>query len=141
MLTQEEDVEITALRKRGWSLSASARHLGISRNTVKAYARGERSPGRRRQAAPDPIQRYVEYIGVRLRDDPHVWGSAPYDEVRGLGYDQSYVSFVRKLRVLGLRPVCEACARGRQAPTIEIDHPAGEEILCGKPHCDTKSRT
>ncbi len=81
MLTQEEDVEITALRKRGWSLSAIARHLGISRNTVKVYARGERSPARRR-TAPDPIQPYVEYIGIRLRDDPHVWGSALNDEVR-----------------------------------------------------------
>jgi transposase len=128
MLTREEDVEITALRKRGWSLSAIARHLGISRNTVRVYARGERSPGRRRPATPDPIQPYVEYIGIRLRDDPHVWGSALYDEVRRLGYDQGYVSFVRKLRVLGLRPVCEACASGRKASTIEIEHPAGEEI-------------
>lgn len=128
MLTREEDVEITAFRKRGWSLSAIARHLGISRNTVKVYARGERVAGVRR-AVPDPIQPYVEYIGIRLRDDPHVWGSALYDEVRGLGYEQSYVSFVRKLRVLGLRPVCEACAhRGRKAPTIEITHPPGEEI-------------
>ena len=28
MLTQEEDVEIHALRKQGWSISAIARHIG-----------------------------------------------------------------------------------------------------------------
>ena len=47
MLTQEEHVEIHALRKRGWSYSAIARHAGLSRNTVKAYLRDGRRPGER----------------------------------------------------------------------------------------------
>ncbi len=50
MLTQEEHVEINALRKRGWSYSAIARHAGLSRNTVKAYLRDERRPGERRRS-------------------------------------------------------------------------------------------
>ena len=32
------------------------------------------------------------------------------------------------MRVRGLRPHCEACAGVRGRPTIEIEHPAGEEI-------------
>ena len=44
MLTQGEDVEAHALTKRGWSISAIARHLGRDRKTVRAYLSGERGP-------------------------------------------------------------------------------------------------
>ena len=60
MLTQEEHVEVHALRRRGWSYSAIARHLGISRNTVKAYLRDGRQPG----AAPRGVlDRYPDRTG------------------------------------------------------------------------------
>ena len=45
MLTRGEDVEAHALRKRGWSISAIARHLGRDRKTVRSYLNGERVPG------------------------------------------------------------------------------------------------
>src|SRR2546426_5864327 len=128
MLSQEDHVEISALRRRGWTYSAIARHVGVSRNTVKAYLRGLREPGRRQPADPDRFQPFVEYLQIRLRDDPHVWGSALYDEVCGLGYEQSYVTFVRQVRLRGLRPDCDRCAGNRSRATIEIDHEPGEEI-------------
>ena len=43
MLTQEDDIDAHALR-RGWSISAIARHLGRDRKTIRAYLTGERSP-------------------------------------------------------------------------------------------------
>ena len=82
-------MEASALREQGWTISAIARHLGTSRNTVKAYLRGERVPGHRESAEPDAFAPFVEYVGIRVPDDPHVWGSALYDEVRKLGYEQS----------------------------------------------------
>src|SRR5215472_4559837 len=66
MLTQEEHVEIHALRKRGWSYSAIARRAGLSRNTVKAYLRDGRRPGERRRAVEDRFERYQEYVAQRL---------------------------------------------------------------------------
>ena len=36
VLTQEEDVEASALHKQGWSISAIARHLGRDRKTIRA---------------------------------------------------------------------------------------------------------
>lgn len=135
MLTQEEHLEVHALRKRGWSYSAIARHLDISRNTVKAYLRDGRQPGERRRPIEDPFERYQEYVAERLREDPHVWGTALYDEARRLGYDQSYITFARQVRQRDLRPRCEACVSRRgHAPTIEIRHEPGEEILWGTPH-------
>ena len=52
MLTQEDDVDAHALRKRGWSISAIARHLGHDRKTIRGYLTGERSAGVRAAAGP-----------------------------------------------------------------------------------------
>ena len=52
MLTHGEDVEAHALRNRGWTISAIARHLGRDRKTVRAYINGERVPGVRADRHP-----------------------------------------------------------------------------------------
>lgn len=128
MLTQGEDVEAHALAARGWSISAIARHLDRDRKTVRSYLNGERQPGVRVRSAPDALAVVEEYVVLRFVDDPHVWASALYDEVVPLGYRCSYPSFVRQIRQRGLRPHCEACKGVKGRDTIEIDHPAGEEI-------------
>jgi transposase len=127
MLTQGEDVEIHALRKRGWSFAAIGRHIDCDWRTAKAYLEG-REPGARRSSAPDPLDRFVPYLAARFADDPHVWASALFDEVVPLGYAQSYPSFVRQLRSAGLRPHCEACTGVVGRDTIDIAHPPGDEI-------------
>src|SRR5256712_6982775 len=98
MLTQGESVEAHALRERGWSISAIARHLGRDRKTVRAYVAGKRSPGIRRPARPDPLGPFVAYLAARFLDDPHLWLTALFDEVTALGYPRSYPSFVRGVR-------------------------------------------
>ena len=128
MLTQGEDVEVHALARRGWPVSAIARHLGRDRKTVRAYLTGERQPGRRAAAKPDPLAAFAACLSARFADDPHLWATALFDEVVPLGYGCSYVSFARQLRLAGLRPHCEACAGVSGRETIEIPHPAGEEI-------------
>ena len=128
MLTQGEDVEVQALASRGWSVSAIARHLDRDRKTVRAYVRGERQPGTRVSAAPDPLAPFAGYLAARFADDPHIWATALFDEVVPLGYQLSYVSFARQLRLAGLRPHCEPCAGVSGRDTIEITHPAGEEV-------------
>jgi transposase len=128
MLTQGEDVEVQALASRGWSVSAIARHLDRDRKTVRAYVRGERRPGVRASAAPDPLAPFAGYLAARFADDPHIWATALFDEVVPLGYRLSYVSFARQLRLAGLRPHCEPCAGVSGRETIEIAHPAGEEM-------------
>ena len=70
MLAQEEFVEVHALRRRGWSISAIARHLGRDRKTVRAHLSGERIPGQRAAAEPDPFGVIEVYVRQRLADDP-----------------------------------------------------------------------
>jgi transposase len=128
MLTHGEDVEAHALKQRGWTISSIARHLGRDRKTVRAYLNGQRTPGVRKRSKAEPLEPFVTYLRLRFADDPHVWASALYDEVKRLGYPQSYPSFVRQVRTAGLRPHCEACTGVKGRDTIEIDHPPGEEI-------------
>jgi transposase len=128
MFSVGEDVEADALFKRGWTVSAIARHLERDRKTVRSYLSGERTPGVRRPARPDALAEYAPYIAARFVDDPHLWATALFDEAVDLGYGGSYVSFARQVRLAGLRPHCEACSGVKGRETIEIDHPAGEEI-------------
>ncbi len=110
MLTRAEDVEAHALRKRGWTVSAIARHLGRDRKTVRGYLDGKRKPGERRPAGPDAFGRFAEYCRIRLADDPHLCATVLFEEVTALGFGGGYSSFTRALRAGGLRPGCEACA-------------------------------
>jgi transposase len=128
MLTQEEHVEIHALRKRGWTISEIARHVGRDRKTVRAYLSGDREPGVRAVAEPDPFDRVEAYVRQRLVDDHGVWATTLFDEVQDLGYDRSYPTFTRKIRQRDLRPHCEACSGVKGRATVIIEHPSGEEV-------------
>jgi transposase len=128
MLTPEEDVEITSLRKRGWSISAIARHVGHDRKTVRSYLSGEREPGVRERAEADPFDRFEPYVRQRLADDQHVWATTLFDELVALGYERSYQTFTRQLRDRQLRPHCEPCSASNGRAHVDIEHPAGEEI-------------
>ena len=128
MLSPEEDVEITSLKKRGWSISAIARHTGRDRKTVRAYLNGEREPGVRERAEPDVFDRFEPYVRQRLEDDPHVRATVLFGEVVGLGFERSYQTFTRQVRDRQLRPHCEPCASSNGRAHVDIEHPPGEEI-------------
>jgi transposase len=126
MLTQEDDVEIHALHARGWTVSAIARHTGRDRKTVRSYLKAGRPV---RERAPSCLEPFRGYIAARMVEDPHLPAVTLLDELAATGFDRSYPTLVRELRRLELRPVCQVCNQRRgKAPTVEIDHPAGEEI-------------
>jgi transposase len=127
MLTQEEDIDAHALRKQGWSITAIANHLGRDRKTIRAHLNGDRTAGVRASSVPDPFEPFAAYCRERLKEDPHLWASALFDEVVALGFALSYQSFTRGLRARQLRPACEPCRPAKGRPVAIIDHPAGEE--------------
>ena len=89
MLTQEEDVEASALYKQGWTISAIARHLDRDRKTIRAYVRGDREPGNRAPAGPDVFAPFEPYVRARLAEDAHLWATTLFDEVVALGYPRA----------------------------------------------------
>ena len=126
MLTRENDIDIHALHRQGWTISAIARHLGRDRKTIRAYLAG-REAGVRLRADPDPFEPYAAYCARRLGDDPHLWGSTLFDELLELGYGQSYPTMTRQIRARNLRPACEPCRPTRGRAVAVIDHPPGQE--------------
>ncbi len=126
MLSREDVVEIVALHRRGWSVSAIARHTGRDRKTVRAWLRGERQREGRR--APSVLEPHREYVARRFEDDPHLDATVLLRELRGLGFDRSYPTLTRELRRLGLRPECPVCKRGGHRLTVELAHEPGEEL-------------
>ncbi|EUA09488.1 integrase core domain protein [Mycobacterium kansasii 732] len=127
MLTWEDDVEVHALRKRGWTISAIARHTGFDRKTVRKYVDGDGTPGVRARPSPDPFDPFVDYVTARLTEDPHLWARALYDELEELGFGLSYQSLTRNIRRRGLRPACQACRTATERPNAVIPHAPGHE--------------
>jgi transposase len=127
MLTWEDEVEVHALRKRGWSISAIARHTGRDRKTVRTYLSGERTPGVRARPSPDPFEPFIDYVTARLREDPHLWARTLCDELEELGFPLSYPSLTRNIRQRGLRPVCAECRSATDRPNAIIPHEPGDE--------------
>jgi transposase len=127
MLTWEDDVEVHALHKRGWTISAIARHTGRDRKTVRAYLNGTSTPGVRKRHDVDPFEVFLAYVTARLVDDPHLWLRTLCDELEDLGYVMSYQTLTRQVRDRKLRPVCQACLTATERPNAVIEHPPGEE--------------
>jgi transposase len=128
MLTEEDDVEIHALKARGWTVAAISRHTGRDPKTIRKYLAGQGARQQRRPA-PSCLDPFRDYVAARFVDDPHLEATVLHRELVDAGFDRSYPTLVRELRRLELRPVCLVCEHRRgDAVTVEIDHPPGEEI-------------
>jgi transposase len=125
MLTEEDDVEIHALARRGWSVSAIARHTGRDRKTVRRYLAGL---GTGRERAASCLEPFRPYLEARFVDDAHVLATVLYEELVALGFDRSYPTLVREIRHLGLRPECECCRADGVKLTVGLEHEPGAEL-------------
>jgi transposase len=136
MLTEEGIMEIRILSRRGVSIRGISRELGISRNTVRKYLRGEavkpverRGPGR-----PRKLEAYEDWI--RRRVD----GAAPirlpatvlHREVSAMGFDGTERTVRRFVASLYPAPVAEPIIRFETAPGHQAQMDWGEYRLGGQ---------
>lgn len=127
MLSERSSVDIHALHRRGMTISEIARRTNHDRKTIRAHLAGERQPGVRKRASPDPFDRFADYVTARLTEDPHLWAMTLLDELRRLGFTGSYPTLTRQIRTRSLRPACVACAHVTKRANAIIAHPPGEE--------------
>ena len=123
MLREEGVMEIRILSRQGLGIRGIARELGISRNTVRKYLRGEavtkverRGPGRPRKLAPyeDWLKRRVEAAApIRLP------ATVLHREIAAMGFDGTERT-VRRF-VAGLYPAPEV------APVVRFETPPGHQ--------------
>ena len=126
MITREEDVDIHALRRQGWTITAIANHVGRDRKTVRDYLNGKREPGVRKRTT-EPFAPFQDYVTARLVEDPHLWAITLFDELEALGFTASYQTLTREIRARNLRPACADCGRATERANAVIPHPAGQE--------------
>ena len=61
MLTREDDIDVHALRRQGWTITAIARHLGRDRKTIRAYLATDRQAGVRARTTPNSFEAFASY--------------------------------------------------------------------------------
>ena len=102
MQSGETHMELKALRRLGWSVSALARQFGLSRTTVYKELASEqprRYADRVRPATLSEAQ--LVHVERRLTVCPGIRGSDLHAELRAdYGYEGSYPAFQRQLRRL-----------------------------------------
>ena len=118
MLTEEDDVEIHALARRGWSVSAIARHTGRDRKTVRKYLA---APGAVREPAESCLESLRAYLVARLADDAHVDATVLYREVLELGLDRSYVMSIaiERCRMMAVEK-CRSASVSRRRRRVAV---------------------
>lgn len=123
MLTQENQVEIRVLARQGMKIRAIARHLGMSRNTVRRVLRGEapRSYGPRRPRATK-LDSYKAYVCARVQAAGRMRLPAPVllREIREQGYGGSLTQL--KVYVASLWPA------KKEDPLVRFETEPGKQM-------------
>lgn len=133
MLTKEAIMEIKILSRRGMSVRAISRELGVSRNTVRKYLRGEavkppdrKGPGRPRKLAP-----YEDWLRQRVNGAHPIRLPATvlHREVAAMGFDGTERTVRRFVASLYPEPLPEPIVRYETAPGHQAQMDWGEYRL------------
>jgi transposase len=136
MLTKETIMEIRILSRRGMSIRSMAKELGISRNTVRKYLRGEalsevcrRGPGRPRKLAP-----YEDWLRRRVAGATPIRLPATvlHREIAAMGFDGTERTVRRFVASLYPKVEREPVVRFETSPGHQAQMDWGEYRLGGQ---------
>lgn len=139
MLTQEQIVTIKVRHKQGQSISAIARELRMSRNTVRKYLKAESTVPcyhRTAPAKPSKLEPFYGYIQDRVTKALPEWIPATviYHEIKAKGY-------TGKLRILQ-RYLCQLKPAPKPDPVVRFETEPGEQLQVDFTSiCSTPGRT
>lgn len=118
MQTAEEVMEIRVMLKQGKSIREVARELGVSRNTVRRYARGAEPGYKARPPVAGKLAPHAEWLAERVRRaaPERLSATALLAELRHRGYRGSITILREHLAALRPAPEPEALIRFETAP-------------------------
>lgn len=105
MLSPDRVEQIFALRAAGKSTYVIAEQLGHSRNTIRDYLDGRKTPGKPVAWRTDPLtDALADYCRRRLAEDSHLRPNHLFKELTDLGFHGSRSTFYRALNRHDLAP-------------------------------------
>ena len=116
MLTQEEYMDVVAMRRQGWTIGQIADAVGAHPATISSWLKkGGPPPKRQPPSGHVPVidERWASRVGQLLEANPELLGTSVERILRAEGFTGSYESLVRHLRdVRG--------ARRRRSPGVSV---------------------
>ncbi len=101
MMTQEEFMDIMAMKRQGMSIKEIAEETGYHPSTISGWLRNGGPPVRRpRTSAPVIDEHWASEIAALLRTAPRLLATSIFELIRAEGYEGSYVSVARHLNTL-----------------------------------------
>jgi transposase len=123
MLTEEEYMDVLALRRQGLTIAEIASETGYHPATISKWLNAGGPPARRRQQGPPVIdERWSARIAELLRRSPRLLATSVFEILRAEGFEGSYPTVSRHLNALrGPRFRCAPAA------SVPIETAPGEE--------------
>jgi len=101
MMTQEEYMDVQAMRRQGLTITEIASETGYHPKTISDWLRNGGPPQRRRRSAPPVVdEQWSGRIAELLRLAPRLLATSVFEMIRAEGFDGSYPSVARHLNAL-----------------------------------------
>lgn len=101
MMTQEEFMDVMAMKRQGLSIKEIAEETGYHPSTISGWLRNGGPPERRPSTSPPAIDEYwAGVIAGLLRAAPRLLATSVFELIRAQGYSGSYVSVARHLNTI-----------------------------------------
>jgi transposase len=99
MLTQEEFMDVLAMRRQGLTAVEIAASTGYHPATIRKWLEAGGPPSRRSRTAPPVIdERWAARIAELVRPAPRLLATSVFEMIKAEGFDGSYPSVARHLR-------------------------------------------
>lgn len=107
--------QLKELQGKGHSIRAMARHLNMSRRTIKRYLDMKTLP-RRSQSRNNPIEKFFPYIRKLMEEESDILLTTIWQELKSQGYKGAYSTLSEALKYYGVQ-VGKKAGRTKKLPT------------------------
>jgi len=137
MLTQEEYMDVLALKRQGWTNAEIADELGYHPATISKWIRNGGPPGQRAVAPSERVidDRWAARIAALIAPPSRLLATSVFETVRAEGFAGSYPSVAREVRR-------QRGPRFRRAAevSVPIETAPGEESQFDWSDCSARAR-